>query len=138
MAGQFTYVGVAPFTETGANSLNLRVNDQSANSLRTSLGARAAYNVPVSAKVDFIPQASLLWQHEFLEDQRNIGASLDGGAAPGFDYLTTAPGRDAVYAGAGFTVRYGETLGFNLYYNANFGREDFLSHMISGGVVVNF
>lgn len=138
IAGQFTYVGVAPFTETGADSLNLRVNEQAANSLRTSLGARAAYTVPLSAKVELIPQVSLLWQHEFLEDSRNIGASLDGGAGPGFEYLTTAPGRDAAYAGAGFTLRLGENLGLNAYYNASFGREDFLSHMISGGVNFSF
>lgn len=40
---QYTYVGIAPFTEGGADSLNLRVAQQNANSMRTTLGGRLAY-----------------------------------------------------------------------------------------------
>ncbi len=138
MAGQFTYVGIAPFTETGADSLDLRVNNQNAYSMRTSLGARVAYTFNISERVAFIPQVSMLWQHEFMQNARNIGAVLDGGAGPSFEYATATPGRDAVYGGVGFTLRVGETLGFNANYNIDFGRQDFFSNMVSGGLNFSF
>ncbi len=138
LAAQFTYTDVAPFTESGADSLDLRLNNLAATSLRTSLGARAAYPIRISRTVTFIPQVSLVWQHEFLQNSQNIAATLDGGEGPGFDYATSTPSRDAAYAGAGFSLNFGETVSFNANYNVNFGRQDFLSNMVSGGFTLSF
>lgn len=138
LSGQYTYVGMAPFTETDANSLNLRVDQQNINSLRMNVGGRVAYTWNVNEKIAIIPEGRLFWQHEFLENPQNIGASLDGGSGASFDYSTSAPDRDSAWAGAGISAQFGETWNANFYYNANFGREDFVSHMISGGVGFNF
>lgn len=138
LSGQYTYAGVAPFTETDANSLNLRVDQQNLNSLRMNVGGRVAYTWNVNEKIAIIPEGRLFWQHEFLENSQNIGASLDGGSGASFDYSTSAPDRDSVWAGAGISAQFGDTWNANFYYNANFGREDFVSHMISGGVGFKF
>ncbi len=138
LSGQYTYAGTAPFTETDANSLNLRVDQQNINSLRMNVGGRVAYTWDVNEKITIIPEGRLFWQHEFMENPWNIGASLDGGSGPSFDYSTSAPDRDSVWAGAGVSAQFGETWNANLYYNANFGREDFVSHMISGGLGLRF
>ncbi|OJV15698.1 MAG: hypothetical protein BGO12_15805 [Verrucomicrobia bacterium 61-8] len=138
LSGQYTYAGVAPFTETDANSLNLRVDQQNLNSLRMNVGGRVAYTWNVNEKIAIIPEGRLFWQHEFLENSQNIGASLDGGSGASFDYSTSAPDRDSVWAGAGVSAQFGDTWNANFYYNANFGREDFVSHMISGGVGFKF
>lgn len=132
--GQYTYLGIAPFTENGADSLDLSVDQQNANSLRTMLGGQVAYTWQVSSSFALIPQASLYWQHEFMENPRNIGSSLNGGGGPSFDYSTAAPARDAVYAGVGLTAQFGDRWNANFYYNANFGRQDFVSHMITTGL----
>jgi outer membrane autotransporter protein len=138
VAGQFTYVGITPFEETGAGSLDLDVSNQSAYSLRTSLGARIAYTWRISETISVIPSVSMLWQHEFMQDSRNIGASLDGGSGPSFEYSTAVPGRDSVYAGAGVTIQVSDRWNFNANYNADFGRPDFISNMISGGLNFSF
>lgn len=134
VSGQYTYAGIAPFTESGADSLNLRVNQQNANSLRTSLGGRIAYTWKVSEKIAIIPEVRMFWQHEFLNNPRNIGAALDGGSGPVFGYETSAPARDSVFAGAGVSAQLGDRWSAYFYYNADFCRQDFVSNMISGGL----
>jgi len=131
---QYTYLGIAPFTENGADSLDLKIGQQNANSLRTLFGGQVAYLWQISPKWAIIPQGSLYWQHEFLQNPRTIDASLDGGSGPAFAYRTAAPSRDSIYAGAGVTVQLGERWNTNFYYNANFGRQDFVSHQITGGI----
>jgi uncharacterized protein with beta-barrel porin domain len=37
VSGQYTYLGVTPFTESGADSLNLRVRQQNLNSLQLNV-----------------------------------------------------------------------------------------------------
>ena len=134
----YTYVGIAPFTESGARALDLRVNSQSASSLLSSLGARVAYAWKLSGKLSIIPQVGMFWQHEFLQNSRNISSALDGGAGPGFNYGTTVPARDALYAGVGFTIQAGDRWNFNAFYNADLARHDFSSNMVSGGLNFSF
>jgi len=129
---------VGGFGENGAESLNLRVGQQNANSLRTTLGARAAYTWVVSEKIAIIPEVRMSWQHEFLMNPTGMSAALDGGSGPGFGYTTTAPARDAVFAGAGVTLQVGDRWNANVYYNADFGRSDYTGQMISGGLGISF
>lgn len=138
LTGQYTYAGIAPFTENGAGALDLAVGQQNASSLRTSLGGRVAYTWNVSKSIALIPEARLLWQHEFLENSRNIGASLDGGAGSSFGYTTSAPARDAVFAAAGISAQFGPNWTASFYYNADFGRQDYISHSISTGLNFKF
>lgn len=135
---QYTYAGVAPFTEQGASSLDLRVNQQNVNSMIMTVGGRMAYNWNISQNISLIPEARLFWQHEFLDNSRSIGASLDGGAGPSFDYQTDIPDRDSVFAGAGLAAQLGEKWNAFFYYNTDFGRQDFLSHAISAGLGLRF
>jgi outer membrane autotransporter protein len=135
---QYTYFGVAPFTESGAESLNLRVDQQNANSLQSYIGGRVAYTWNVTDTITLIPEGRMFWQHEFLQNPRTIGASLDGGSGPNFDYTTSTPDRDAVFAGAGLIGQFGKNLNAYIYYNADFGRQDFVSHTISTGLNFKF
>lgn len=138
LSAQYTYVGIGSFTENNAGSLDLKVDQQNAHSIRTSVGGRIAYTWKLTEHITLIPEGRMLWQHEYLNGPRTIGASLDGGAGSGFDYLTAAPGRDAVYAGAGVTAQFGPNWNANLFYNADFGRQDYISHMVSGGLTWEF
>ena len=138
LTGQYTYAGIAPLTESGAGALDLAVGQQNASSLRTSLGGRVAYTWKLSEKISLIPEGRLFWQHEFLENPYTINSSLDGGAGPSFGYSTSAPARDAVFAGAGITAQFGERWNATLYYNADFGRQDYISHSVSAGLNFKF
>jgi outer membrane autotransporter protein len=135
---QYTYAGVAPFTEDGAESLDLRVNQQNVNSIRSTLGARIAYTWNVTEKIAIIPEIRMLWTHEFLNNPRNISSALDGGAGPTFGFETSAPARDSCFAGAGLSVQLGRNWNAFAYYNIDFGRQDYLGNYVSGGLTWKF
>jgi uncharacterized protein with beta-barrel porin domain len=85
----------AAFTETGADSLDLNVQAQTTNALRTVLGAQVGATI---AKVDVRLQAG--WSHELADTSRPVTASFAG--APAFAFTTqgaTAP-RDGAVVGA--------------------------------------
>jgi len=134
LSAQYTYAGTTSFAETGADSLDLRVGQQNANSIRTNVGGRVAFYWQVTDSISIVPEGRMFWQHEYLNGPRGISASLDGGNGPGFGYTTTAPGRDSVFAGAGVSANFGDRWSTAFYYNADFGRQDFVSHMISASL----
>ncbi len=134
LSGQYTYAGTAGFTENGAESLDLSVGQQNANSIRTNVGGRVAFTWNVTKSITIIPEGRMFWQHEYLNGSRTIGASLNGGNGPGFDYETSAPGQDSVFAGAGVSANFCDRWNTGFYYNADFGRQDFVSHMISANL----
>ncbi len=135
---QYTYVGIAPFTESGADSLNLRVGQQNANSMRSTLGGRIAYTWTVSESLVIIPEVRMFWLHEFLNNPRVIGSALDGGSGESFGYLTSTPDRDSVFAGAGFSAQLGPNWFASAFWNIDFGRQDFLNHIISANLGMKF
>ncbi len=135
---QYTYLGIAPFTETNADSLDLRVDQQDVHSLRSTLGGRVAYSIDLTTNIRLIPEIRLLWQHEFLNNSRNIGSALDAGSGPSFDTATADPGRDGVFAGAGVTAQLGDRWNTSVYYNADFGRQDLTSHTVSASLGIQF
>ena len=131
IGAQYTYAGIGGFTETGAESLDLALGQQNANSLRTNLGARLAYNWEVGAKVTLIPELRGFWMHEFLNNPRNISSSLDGGNGSSFDYETSAPYRNSVFGGAGISAKFADRWTASVFYNVNFGAESYTNNIIS-------
>jgi uncharacterized protein with beta-barrel porin domain len=122
VSGQYTYLGVTPFTESGADSLNLRVRQQNLNSLQLNVGGRLAYTWSLAdGKILLIPQARMFWNHEFLQNSTSIWSSLDGGAGPGFEYRTINPSRDSVFAGVGLLTQLGRNWNASVCYNRDFG-----------------
>jgi outer membrane autotransporter protein len=135
---QYTYVGIGGFSESGANSLDLALGQQNANSFRSNLGARLAYTWAISENFKLIPEVRGFWMHEFLNNSRNIGAALDGGSGPEFDFATGDPYRDSLFGGAGVTAQFGESLSGSVFYNVNFGSQNFSSNIISAGLNLSF
>lgn len=135
---QYTFIGIAPFTETGAQSLDLAIAGQNVSSLRTTLGGRVAFTWKARSNLLVIPEIRALWQHEFLDNSRAIGATLDGGKGSGFDYWTAAPARDSIFAGAGVSAQIGPQFNTSLFYNIDFGNQSTLSQMVSAGIQWKF
>jgi outer membrane autotransporter protein len=138
VGAQYTYAGIGSFTESGVESLDLSLGQQNANSLRSTLGGRIAYTWNLNQKIALIPEVRMFWQHEFLNNARNINASLDGGNGASFDYETTDPYRDSVFAGAGVTAQFGKNLSGSVFYNINFGSQTYQNNMISAGLNFSF
>lgn len=138
LGAQFTYAGVDSFTENGADSLDLALSQQDADSLRATLGGRIAYTWNLNQNLTLIPEIRMLWLHEFLDNSRTIDASLDGGAGAAFGFDTGNPSRDSVFAGAGVSIRLGRDWTASAFYNVNFGNPDFTDNIVSLSLGVSF
>ena len=138
MGAQYTYAGIGAFTESGADSLDLSLSQQNANSFRTHLGARLAYNWEICENTVLIPEVRGFWMHEFMNNPATITSALDGGAGPSFDYETETPYRDSVFGGVGVSARFGERWNASAFYNVNFGAAGYTNNIISATLGFSF
>ncbi len=135
---QYTYSGTAPFTEQGAESLDLAIDEFGANSLRSSLGLRAAYVWKVGEKLTLVPEVRALWMHEFLAQPLSITSALDGGRGASFEYETGGTYTDSLFAGAGLGIQLGERFTASLFYNINFSGTEYVNNIIGADLNVAF
>ena len=122
MAGlAYFYLNQDPFTESGADSLNLSVQANEAQTLRSTLGARLARTFTASNGIKITPEVQAGWAHDFALDNRVINASLMalGGsfATYGFNGDT-----DDLLVGAGVTTQLTNGMALSARYNAEIGR----------------
>lgn len=138
LTGEYTRAAVQSFTEFGAESLNLRVSHQAANSFRTRLGGTVHYDLQVSEGVTLRPGVHAYWQHELANDARDIYSALNSGNGSSFRYRTRGPSRDSVQAGVGISGYFRDGWSAQAIYSANFGRGDYTAHQISLGINKRF
>ena len=134
---QYTYLGVNPVNETGAQSLNFSSGGWNSSSMLSSIGAHAAYTWQACRNVVVVPQISLNWQHEFMQNPYAISGNL-GGTSPNFSNWSSAPIRDTLYTGVGFTVEFAKRWNTALFYNASAGNSDLVSQNIFWSAGVKF
>jgi len=128
---QYTYLGVNGLNETGAQSLNYNSAGWNSSSMLSTLGAHAAYTwIPNTAHKDIIvvPQLSLSWQHEFMQNPYAMNGTLGG--SPSFSNWSSTPIRDFLYTGVGFTVEFAKKWNTSFFYNAAAGNSDLVSQNI--------
>jgi len=109
------------YTETGAGGLNLAVDSQDFDSLKTVLGFQGAYAMSQSFGV-VQPYLRAAWHHEFLNDSRTINSRyvnefIPAGGSPTFlPVVTESPDRDYGTIGVGLSsVFQGGWQGYFLY-----------------------
>ena len=126
---QYTYLGVNKVNETGAQSLNFNSGGWNSSSMLSSVGAHAAYNWQAGKNVVVVPQISLNWQHEFMQNPYDITGNL-GGTSPTFSNTSATGIRDYLYTGVGFIVEIGKRWNTSFFYNAAAGKSDLTSQNI--------
>ncbi len=105
---EYVTVDIDGYEETGAQGLNLRVEDQDIDSFQSVLGGEVSYAVSTGFGV-LVPQARLGWVHEFADDDRRIKATYVNDPnqfqlvaetdAPDRDYGTLLLGLSGVFQG---------------------------------------
>jgi len=126
---------VGAFDEKGGASpeLNLRVDSQDFESLKTILGGRVSFASSQSFGV-FVPTFRAEWVHEFQNDSRTVNAVFinDPFSTP-FAVPTDNPDRDYFKVGGGisFVVKNG-IQGF-VDYEATLGLDDISNHVVTVG-----
>jgi len=134
---QYTYLGVNKVNETGAQSLDFNSGGWNSSSMLSSVGAHAAYNWQAGKNVVVVPQISLNWQHEFLQNPYDITGNL-GGTSPTFSNTSATGIRDYLYTGVGFTVEFNKKWNTSFFYNAAAGNSDLVSQNIFWSAGVKF
>ena len=115
-----------------SSDLALVVGADDSDSLRSSLGARFAYDYRFDGGT-ITPEVRLAWQHEFRDGVRNITASFVDTSFPGSFTTTTGIGsRDLGVFGTGVSGRLGPLTRVSLNYDAIVGTQDAVAHQVTG------
>ena len=78
---------------------------------------------------------SVQWEHEYLDGDRAIGATLEG---QNFNVESTAAGRDGLLFDIGMTVNWSGRVSTYLGYQGELGRNHYNSNSFFGGVRIGF
>jgi uncharacterized protein with beta-barrel porin domain len=134
---QYMRVATDAFTETGSAAA-LSIGADRSESLRSSLGARFAFDYAINGGV-LTPEFRAAWLHEFSDGVRGINASFVDTTLPGSFVTSTASGlRDRGVLGTGVTGRLGAFTTVSLNYDAVIGGGDNLAHQFSARLKHSF
>ncbi|MDP3160262.1 MAG: autotransporter domain-containing protein [Reyranella sp.] len=125
------------FSESGANSLNLNVAQQTTNSVRSVLGAELAGFIDAGWRDKLGLQVRLGWAHEYADTSRPMTASFAGAPALGFTVYGAAPQRDAAILGLAANTSIAEAWGLYLRYDGEVGT-GVDNHVFSAGLRLNW
>ena len=104
------------FTESGADSLDLTVAQQTTNSLRTTIGADLSAEIR-TVDVDF----RLGWEHENADTARPMTASFAGAPGQAFTVFGATPQRDSAVLGLAATTHVADTTELYARYDGEVG-----------------
>jgi uncharacterized protein with beta-barrel porin domain len=122
--------------------LGLETEDQEADSLRSSLGARVSGRLDLG-KLTLQPELRVDWMHEYLDDGRGIGGRWASPAFQPFETESEVGDRDSAILGAGMTLNVPvcdcmKKLEFYAGYDVQLGREEFKAEVANFRVSYQF
>ena len=121
------------FTETGAQSLNLTVAQQTTNSLRSVIGAQLGGSMDLGWREKLAMQLRLGWSHEYADTARPVSATLAGAPAMPFTTFGVSPQRDGVVLGLSANTAIAEETSVYLRYESDISGQD-SAHAITAGL----
>jgi outer membrane lipase/esterase len=135
---RYNQVNINGYTESGADSLNMKINDQQINSLVLSVGAQAAIAINTGKDSKIVPNIRASYEHEFANDSRTITTELV--SQPGIPMRagTNNPDRDYIKLGAGAQMLFSKNFSAALDYETILGRNDFSDNLIKGELRYQF
>jgi uncharacterized protein YhjY with autotransporter beta-barrel domain len=133
---QYTHLTVDGFQESGS-IVNLNVNDDQSDSLRSRLGGRISYAF-ADAGMIFTPHLDASWQHEFLDQGRGITSSLNGSGLGSFSVRTVNPSRDSALADVGLDAQFDRTWTVFADYEVQAGQANYFGQSVQAGVKIGF
>ena len=133
---QYTNVNIDGFHETGS-LIPLEFPGQSEDSLRSTIGGKVAICLQTDHGIMLRPEARVAWLHEYNDRAYPIEARFIG-----CDDLFTVHGprigEDAAQVTAGLTVQFNPMVALFAHYEGLFGRNNYDSNGVSGGLALSF
>ncbi|MFZ5779657.1 MAG: autotransporter outer membrane beta-barrel domain-containing protein, partial [Pseudomonadota bacterium] len=121
------------FTESGAQSLDLTVAQQTTSSLRSVLGAQLGGSVDLGWRERLALQLRLGWSHEYADVSRPVTATLAGAPAMPFTTYGISPQRDGAIVGFAANTAVAEATNLYLRYEGLVAGQD-SAHALTAGV----
>jgi outer membrane autotransporter protein len=128
---QYTYLQLGSVSEKNAGILNQNINSQNAASVLGTLGGQAHYDINLTQSVILQPYGSFAWQHEFMQNNYNVGSQILG---QNYNFQTMNPGRDQFIAGIGGNLVFSKSVSAYAVCNLINGDQKIFSQAISGGI----
>jgi outer membrane autotransporter protein len=118
---------------SGAGSLDLKVAQQTTNSLRTVLGAQLGAAVDAGWRDKLNLAFRLGWSHEFADTNRPVTAAFAGAPAATFTTQGAVAPRDGVVLGLGVNTAIGQATSLYFRYDGELAGGN-TNHTLSAGV----
>lgn len=135
---RYNRVSIDGYTEKGADSLNMKVNDQQVDSFVMSVGAQAAITIDTGKDSKVIPNVRASYEHEFGNDSRTITSELVSQPGIPMRSQTLEPDRDRFRLGAGVQVLFTRNVAAAIDYEAVIGQNNFSDNTVKGEVRYQF
>ncbi len=84
------------------------------------------------------PEVRAAWQHEYGDAAYELHSSFANGVSETFTVTGPKLGPDSALLGAGFAIQCSERCSTYVYYDGEFGRTNYQSTSVTGGVRVAF
>ena len=126
------------YAETGAGAANMAFAENTTESLRSLLGLRAAGRVDMSPKLSLIPEVHAGWANEWLDSFQTVRASFVGGGTGSVNIISRPLPDASANVGMGLAMLMGDKISLSATYDADFGRSDFVTHMVNIDLDLNF
>jgi autotransporter-associated beta strand protein len=123
----------AGFSETGAESLDLTIAQQTTNSLRTVLGAELGAGVDAPWREKLNLSLRFGWSHEFADTSRPVTAAFAGAPAIGFTTFGAQAPRDGAVLGVGANTQVAEGTSLYLRYDGDIAGGN-TNHVFNAGI----
>ncbi len=132
VAVSYSHLETDPYTEAGTGTL-LNVSDASLDALKSMIGARFAYSFTTSAGRSIVPEARILWSHEFMDDRSSHFVDPVGGAVVWTPVEGEKFSRDTLVLGAGLNASLSASTTLFVDYDAGLN-SDITTHTVSAGL----
>ncbi len=132
VAVSYSHLDTDAYRETGTAATLLDVFAADLDSLKGMVGGRFAYPFQLESGRKWVPEARLVWSHEFMDDQASHFVDVQGG--PVIKTLISGEefSRDSLVAGAGVTVPVTDDATMFVDYDATLS-SDVTIHTVSAG-----
>jgi Autotransporter beta-domain len=132
-AVSIAHLETSAYSETGTALTKLDVYESEFESLKSNIGARFAYPIQMESGRKWVPEARIVWAHEFLDDQSSFLADAQGGPVVPQRVFGEKISRDTLVLGTGVTVPLSADATAFVDYDAGLNA-DVTSHTLSVGL----
>ncbi|MGB0155525.1 MAG: autotransporter-associated beta strand repeat-containing protein [Verrucomicrobiales bacterium] len=128
---EFSQVEINGFVESGADSLNLGLDDRKVKQFYSDIGAHLNYRMELSKSLTLMPELRVSLNTNLADSVNIIQAGLEGGEGAAFDYVPGGRDRYGVSTSLGVSLLHDDKWSASVHWNTNSIARDTNSDSIS-------